>query len=365
MGLIEFASVRSPALPGFRRPLNSPSESLSSFAPGASAWELFVMAFGAVGLLSAEVFMNSPRILFSRYLWIDELQVKLINSEPSVGQSLTALKHSGDGASPVYYLLARVFWDLIGGSAESAFRILSFISMWIVLVLLYALLRRTFRVLPAVVAVLAFWSSPLIIWDAFFARHYAPLLAAIVGFCLIYGQDRKGPAAIAATAALAGLVCTLHYFGMFALAAVVLGDTLARRESLPATIRRWLPATAGPIALAFCWPFIHAYESGTTLYSYLPPLTFRSALEGLSISWRGAAEATAVLLLAWLVSAGAGLVTRLLGYGSDTRTSHGDFRPIAGVLGLTLIPIILAIFSAVEFPVLMARYTWCTLSCLV
>ena len=75
--------------------------------PNASVQEMFLMALGSLVLLIVEVLMSHPRILFGRYLWIDELWTKLIESQPSVWQSLLALKHSGDPTPPVYYLLAR------------------------------------------------------------------------------------------------------------------------------------------------------------------------------------------------------------------------------------------------------------------
>jgi len=319
---------------------------------------MFLMASGSLVLLITEVLMSTPRILFARYLWIDELQTKLIESEPSVWQSLVALKHSGDPTPPVYHLLARASWGLIGGSAETAFRTLAFVSMWVALVLTYVLLRRSFAVLPALVAVLAFWSSHAIIAYAFYARPYAPLLAATAGFCLVYGQDKKGPAAIALTAAIAALICTLHYFGVFALASVVLGDTLSRREPLPATIRRCLPAAAGPIALASCWPFVHAWKTGQTVFTYLPPLTLGFAVRAVLLSWSGAWEPTVVLVLAWCTSAVTRQIIRLLRRGGEKAQSPniGPLQPVAGLFGLILVPIVVAIFSALAFPAMTTRY---------
>jgi hypothetical protein len=337
--------------------LSHVTESPPSRVPDATVSEIFLMALGSLVLLVVEVLMNRPRILFGRYLWIDELWTKLIESQPSVWQSLLALKHSGDPTPPVYHLLARASWGLIGGSGETAPRALAFVSMWIALVLLYALLRRSFAVLPALVAVLSFWSSIAIIEYAFYARPYAALLAATVGFCLIYGADKKGFGATALTAALAALICTLHYFGVFALAAVVLGDTLARREALSAMIRRWSPAAAGPIAVACCWPLVHAWKTGQTVFSYLPPQTLGSAVQDVVLSWGGAFEATTVLIFACAISAAAGLASRLLRRRGEARTPNiGPLQPVAGLLGLMLVPIFVAIFSAVALPTMTTRY---------
>src|SRR5437660_9957970 len=97
------------------------SASRPSFVPGPAAREMCLMASASLVLLFVEVLMNNPRILFSRYLWIDELWTKLIESEPNVWQSLVALKQSGDPTPPGYHFLARVSWGLIGGSGEVAF----------------------------------------------------------------------------------------------------------------------------------------------------------------------------------------------------------------------------------------------------
>ncbi len=347
------------ALSALPQPPYSVSESPPSFVPGATVREILLLATTSLVLLVAEVLTSNPRILFGRYLWLDELQAKLFASKPSMWESLVALAHSGDFTPPVYHVLARASWGLLGGSAETAFRTLSFVSIWVAVVLIYVLLRRTFAVLPALVAVLAFWSSHPIIEYAFYARPYAPLLAAIAGFCLIYGLDNKRLLVTGLTALIAALVCTLHYFGVFALAAVVLGDTLARREPLPVIIRRCVPAAAGPIALAFCWPFVHAWKAGQTAFAdYLPAQTLTSAMTNVLHSWAGAPEATAVLVLAWCISDVTLLIIRVRGCGREKPHSRniGPLQPVAGLVGLILVPIFVAMFSILAYPAMLIRY---------
>ncbi len=335
-----------------------PEASPTSFAPDATVREISLIATGSLVLLAAEALSSNPRILFARYLWIDELWTKLIESKSTVWESLVALEQAGDPTPPMYHLLARASWGLLGGSAETAFRTLSFVSMWIALVLLYVLLRRSFALLPALVAVIAFWSCPTIIGYAFYARPYASLLAATVGFCLVYGQDRKGPLAIGLTAAMAALICTLHYFGIFALSAVVIGDTLARHEPLPAMIRRNLPTAAGPIALAFCWPFVHAWRSGQAVFTFLPPLTLGSAVRDVLMTWILTWESILVLFFAWYISAVIWLIAGLLGRAADKApsTNIGRLQPVAGLFGLILVPILVALFSALTYNVMLTRY---------
>ncbi len=320
-----------------------------------SAREMLVVAVGGLSFLLAEAFSNNPRILFGRYFWLDELWTRLIASTPGVWRSLIALERSGDPTPPTYHLLVRGFWWLWGGTPETAFRVLSFIAMWVALVLTYTLLRRTFAIVPALIAVLGLWSFPPIVQYAFYARPYALLLAATVGFCLVYGAEEKRPVAPVVTAALAALICTLHYFGIFALASVVMGDAIARRGPLGGKIRRMLPAAAGPLALIPCVPFVRAWNASQTVFSYMPPLTLRFALSATFWSFFGAIAVAVILALAWGASA---LIRR--GFAArpveDAAWKHGPWQPIAGLLGLLLVPFIIAIFSVLDHPAMATRY---------
>src|SRR5258708_38198700 len=105
---------------------------------------------------------------------------------------------------------------------------------------------------------------------------------------------------------------TIHYFGVFALAAVVLGDTIARREPVPTRIRRWLPAAAGPIVLTSCWPLVHSWNTGQTVFTNLPSQTLSSAVRDVLLSWGGSFEAMVILIFAWSFSAIAGFAIHFL-----------------------------------------------------
>src|SRR5262249_40182205 len=136
-------------------------EPRSSSLSQINALELLMMATGSLLLLGTEVVISGPRIF--RYFWLHELWTNFIASKPTIRQSLVPLRHSGDPTPPTYHSLARGFWWLLGGSSEIAFRTLTFISTWLALLLVYALLCQTFALLPALVAVLALWSSGTII----------------------------------------------------------------------------------------------------------------------------------------------------------------------------------------------------------
>ena len=227
----------------------------------ASRGEILTVAIAGLLLMVVEVLGSKPRILFERYLFVDEMWAKFLESDPSIWHSLVTLKHSADQTPPLYHLLARAFWRLWGGSPETAFRVLSFLTMWLALVLTYAVLRRSFAILPALVAVLALWSYRPIVMYAFFARPYALLLASTAGFCLIYGEERTDGLWAALTAVAAALVCSSHYFGIFGLASIVFVDIITRPATPSRMFRRLLPVAAGPISLLLLVPFIRGTTS--------------------------------------------------------------------------------------------------------
>ena len=202
------------------------------------------------------------------------IQIKLITAQSGVWHSITMIAHSGDETPPIYYLVARASWwmaALMGGNAESGFRSLAFLAVWVALLLTYAVLRRSFAELPALIAILTLWSCQLIVMCAFFARPYAILLASTAAFCLAYGIEEEIRAwSSLAIALCAMLVCGVHYFGIIALAAIVLGDATIRRESWRTWSTRLIPAAAGPILWILFLPIFRAQIAGYDVRTFLP-----------------------------------------------------------------------------------------------
>ena len=277
----------------------------SSAGQKTTLWELAVMATATLILMCAEAFTSSPEILFSRDLWIDELWTKLIGSEPKIWHSLVVLAHSGDPTPPTYHLLARASWwlsALVGGSGETAFRALAFAGVWLALVLTYAVLRRSFAILPSLIAVLVLLASPVTVKYAFFARPYGLLLASTAAFCLLYCSEDFRPTVAVATAVASVLVCTLHYFGLFALGSIVFGDLVSRRESFRDRLRRVLPAAAGPLVLVLLLPVVRELNSGYDQPSYLAPISSSYVLDTIGGLFDVPILVSAILLLSWWIS---------------------------------------------------------------
>jgi hypothetical protein len=133
----------------------------------ATGGEILTVATAYLLLMVVEVVGSKPRILFDRYFFVDEMWAQFLASDPSIWHSLVTLEHSADQTPPLYHLLVRAFWRLWGGAPEMAFRVLSFITIWIALVLTYTVLRRLFAILPSLVAVLALWSYRPVVMYAF------------------------------------------------------------------------------------------------------------------------------------------------------------------------------------------------------
>lgn len=324
----------------------------------ATGGEILTVASAFLLLMVVETLGSKPRILFERYFSVDEMWAKFLESDPSIWHSLMTLKHSPDQTPPLYHLVLRAFWRLWGGSPETAFRVPSFITIWIALVLTYAVLRRSFAILPSLVAVLALWSYGSIVMYAFFARPYALLLASTAGFCLIYGDERNDGIRAVGTAGAAALVCSSHYFGIFGLASIVFVDFITRPATLSQKLKRLLPVTSGPIALLLILPFIRATTSGYPVASYLPPLTlsfaFQQIVGGPIVGFLGSAIMLALVLeLAW----GASELIRRSSY--EKNPPAEPFRlsqPTILLSALLLVPLVLVIFSLVTDNYLLDRY---------
>jgi hypothetical protein len=324
----------------------------------ATGSEILTVAGAFLLLMVVEALGSKPRILFERYFSVDEMWAKFLESDPSIWHSLVTLKHSPDQTPPLYHLVVRAFWRLWGGSPETAFRVPSFITIWIALVLTYTVLRRSFAILPSLVAVLALWSYGPIVMYAFFARPYALLLASTAGFCLIYGDERTDGSRAVVTAGAAALVCSSHYFVIFGLASIVFVDVITRPATPSQKLKRLLPVTAGPIALLLILPFIRATTSGYPVASYLPPLTlsfaFQQIVGGPVVGFFGSAITFALVLeFAWRASE---LVRRCSYEKNPPAEPLHLSQPTILLSALLLVPLVLVLFSVVTDNYLLDRY---------
>jgi hypothetical protein len=315
-----------------------------------SAWEIVAAVMAILSLMAATIAANNPQVLLARLLGPDECVTAMIVSDPSVRHSIVAVKAGFETNPPVYHLLLREFCRCCGRITETSLRSFSAASAFVALLAVYLALRRAFAAWPAAVAVAALWSNEPLIAQAFQARFYAPLLAATGVFCLVYAARNGGVFTAVLTALLAVLVCTLHYFGIFSLAAIVAGDALASGDPWPRKFRRMVPTFAGPMALLTFIPFVRSQAAGLSV-SWIEPFTVLGAWH-LLMELFGGATLPAVAL-AWWISE---LIRQRGDHAAATADGAGTLLPLAGLSGLLAVPFLIIILSALVQPALASRY---------
>lgn len=202
---------------------------------GAGPAELAGVAMALALLITSQIALTHSGSLLTRPFWLDEIFTHTMVADPSVGHALAALAAGAEKNPPGLLLLLRSYTWLTGTS-EASLRLFTLLSVLAALVGLHACLRRSFALPAAALAVLATWSHPLLLNQAFNARFYGPWLAAITWYVYLMVRLRRPGPSWGIKVALAGcavLVCTLHYFGVISLALATAGELLARRRHPP------------------------------------------------------------------------------------------------------------------------------------
>ncbi len=142
-------------------------------------------------------------------------------TDPSLIHALTAMAHGADGGFPSYYFAA---WPVarLFGSGEWTIRMVSSVFVAAGFALLFGLLRRTYGLRPAMLAVtLSIGGSTLILYQNSEVRFYADLffstVVAVCGFDRIFRCAQRGrPAgrAMALNALGHALLVLTHPFGI-------------------------------------------------------------------------------------------------------------------------------------------------------
>jgi uncharacterized membrane protein len=313
------------------------------------------MAMALAALFGAVIYAAHADILFTRHFWLDEYLTSLIVRDPSVTHAIAAVRGGVDTNPPVYHLLLRAFYAIVGGRPEVTFRAFAVLCTGVALVATYALLRRSFAVAPAVLAVLALAGHRLVLKESFEARFYAPLLAATACFALVFCQGGtrqvRGWGRDVLVALAAALVCTLHYFGVIALASVVAGEWLISGSSR-AFLRRLLPVAAGPVALLATVPFLLGQRQGLTVPTWMPAVTTDGIVTFIESVFY--ALPLVVVLLAWCASQ----FFRRDGAPTNAPPPPPSPRlaPVAGLAALAAVPLVVLVFSLLAQPSLAPKY---------
>jgi hypothetical protein len=192
------------------------------------------------------------------------------------------------------------------------------------------------------------WAQQVVMHAAFDARFYGPLL--LLSGCTLLAllrTVRREPTIVSrvALAFASAALCTVHYFGILTWAIGVCTIIAFASTSFTVTLRRLMPAAAGPIALAACFPLYLGQRAAMSVPTWIPEPTLADAVRLLAIFLL--TLPLAIALVCWaLIEARAWFARR-----------HGDESTARSLVGLTrpfeLGPLLLATQIAVPF-VLMA-----------
>ena len=327
--------------------LNQHHETLT---PNRPTWrEIGGLAAGLAALFALQLVLSQSLSLFQAHFWLDELFTFAIVSDPELPHAMQALTDGVDTNPPTLHLLLRLFYGIVGGEAETAFRCFALLSMFLALVGIYLILREVFAPWPALAGVLAVWCHPLIQRHAFEARFYGPWLAALVWYTYVLARALRSPRPLgwlAAVAATSVLVCTIHYFGVITLVLVTLFELWANRPWGKRTLGCLAATSLGPLVLAACAPFFLGQRAALTVGTWITPPDLAGALVGF-------APVLVVFCLYYL----RGILAKHLPAGRDPSS-------VLGLVSLTLLPPALILFTVLVQPATMTRYILPTLAVL-
>jgi len=285
--------------------------------------------------------------LIDRPLWLDEVLTWLLVTDPSWAHMFAALRGAVDTNPPGLHVLMRIFCAPFG-DGPAPMRVFAVVSIYLALLGVYVGLRRAFGVLPAAAGVAALASNELVVFHAFEARFYGPLLAASVWAAVLLQamQSTRRTVLVGAAAGIVSIIlCTLHYFGVFSLLCVVGAILLFDYNPLKRKLMLLLPAGAGLIALAACLPMFLAQRTGLATTTWVDPTDMprlRAFLLDVLSVWP-------LLLLAAVWGA-----TRL--FRGPSSEKPPSWRASAPLASLGAVAVIVVIFSIVVQPALIDRY---------
>ncbi len=325
-------------------------ETASQDSPrSVTAREIFTVSLGLIALVVVQLSLTGSFSLFDRYLWLDEIHTHLLVTDPHVTHAAGALADGADFNPPGLYLMLRGL-DMLTGGGPISWRLAALGSVLAALVGIYLLVRQAVDRPAAVVAVIAVWAHPLVVFQAFEARFYGPWLAAAVwlAYCLTRcSREESRPFWRIAAAACSVAVCLIHYFGIISLVLVAAAHLAFNWRSTRDTLRTLAALSAGPGALLACVPLYFGQRASLTVPTWMPDPTWRSTLGFLHDIFLFPILALVIVAAGRYFSSGDRL---------PPASVFRRLRPLAGLTGLLLLPVALIGLSYAAQPAMMGRY---------
>jgi hypothetical protein len=304
-------------------------------------------------VMGLELGVSDSFWLFERHFWLDEIYTHTLVADPSLGHAVRALAGGVETHPPGYYLALRLYTWLVGSSDEIALRMFAFLSILMALTALYATLRLTFAVGPCLAAVVVLSSHPQVVFHAFEARFYGPLLAAVSWFAYLLARSRQGkPSAIRELfLALCAIgICSVHYFGILSLLLIWSAELTMQRRLNGLRRVHWVAVGCGLLTVASSCLFLLGQRQALSVATWVETPSAQAVTSFLD-QVLFVRQLAAVALIAWLA--------KLVGSTSpDGGLEHatGDLSLQAGLSALFAVPLLLVLFSYAVQSALVPRY---------
>ncbi len=345
-----------------------------------------VVVLAAVALCVAIPPLLAGITVLNRPFWLDEILTFWIASQPDPRAVIQTLSSGTDTNPPALHLLLHLVGHTFGHSPV-VYRTTILILTGLLVAGVYLLVRRRASASTALLAVAILLTPQAIRQHAFDARFYILLLTASTYTLLLLesvtrsiapegnaasSQSRtRSPFRIIVTSLAlifsSALLCTTHYFGIVALASIVIGCLAFDRSPLRTRLIALLPTLAGPLALLACLPILLAQRTAladvggthlvreplqaitTALTDLLPPTLLLAVVLPLVILRLAHRRHRSA------ISSSTSLVQSSAATSLDA--SHQSMLRRAGpVAGLLIYPLPILLFDLLIQPALLTRY---------
>ncbi|MFN8580511.1 MAG: glycosyltransferase family 39 protein [Gemmatimonadaceae bacterium] len=215
--------------------------------------------------------------LFFRPLWLDEWHTLFIARLESLNAVIHALARGADFNPPLLFVVQWLFAQAMGDASAWQLRLVAMLSIWGTLATLFVLLRGSFRLVPALVGVIAVGMNVNVIVHAFEGRFYGPWMLLTVVFIALVTRAVEAPRSLSrqiAACISAALLCLIHYFGIITLGLILIAVVSVWRP-LRGAIAGVLPSalSAGLTCLALL-PLFLGQRSALSVATWVPPASF-------------------------------------------------------------------------------------------
>lgn len=311
----------------------------------------FALALLAVLLLAATV----HDVLLTRPLWLDEIHTRLVASRETPAAVIRDLRAGIDTAPGLLHL---VMWGVgrVAGLSPFVLHLVPFVLVWVAVVMVFATLRRALGVAASVAGALAVITHPLVIQMTYEARFYGPWLALAAAFAWSIGVSASRRRDIA-IAALAPLLCTIHWFGVISLGVMCVAVVTMHGRAWRQGLRLVAPAAAGVPALLLTMPILLGQRAAVMAPTWIP------APDAAQLWTMARVFYVALIPMAALtVLAGQWIIARRRAAPPPSASAlapapaPASRAPLVALGSLALMPVALAVFSYLAQPALLDRY---------